>query len=225
MNRDRKIAIWVGLLFIVATISGIISISLSAPIVGADNYLNSAYLNVNTIRLSVIFELVMALSIAAIPIVIYPVLSRFSKGLSIGYICARVVEVLFYIVDATILLTLSSLSKLTIEGKSSDYIYYETIGEVLKSANEWSGHVILDIGVFGVSALILYGLFFKTRLVPRWLSLWGLIGAIFYIAAAVLVLYGQTPLSTILIVLSIPLALNEMVLAIWLIVKGFATID
>ncbi len=62
---------------------------------------------------------------------------------------------------------------------------------------------------------------FKSRLVPRFLSVWGIVGALMYMLAGYLVLFGVEAMSPILIILSIPLALNEMVLAIWLIVKGF----
>jgi hypothetical protein len=53
------------------------------------------------------------------------------------------------------------------------------------------------------------------------LSVWGLAGASLYLAAGVLVIYGLEPLSTTQVVLEVPLGVQEMVLAVWLIVKGF----
>ena len=76
--------------------------------------------------------------------------------------------------------------------------------------------------VFCLGALIFYYLLYQTKLIPRWLSGWGLIAIIPYLAAGLLVLFGFFgPLSTSEIVLEFPLALQEMVMAVWLIVKGF----
>ncbi len=87
-------------------------------------------------------------------------------------------------------------------------------------AREWTDALGTAI-VFGISALILYGLMYRSELVPRWLSVWGFIGAVLVIAAGMRGLYGHSPSSTLSVVLSLPIGLQEMVLAVWLIVKGF----
>ena len=79
--------------------------------------------------------------------------------------------------------------------------------------------------VFSLGALMLYYVFYVTGLVPRWLSGWGFIGAILYLAAPIIIMFNpQDPtlsLDSGFGMLMIPLALQEMVFAIWLIVKGF----
>lgn len=77
--------------------------------------------------------------------------------------------------------------------------------------------------MFSIGALVLNTTFFRSRLVPRWLSLWGLAGAAAYLTAGLLVMYGLDPLSTPQVVLEAPLGLQEIALALWLIVKGFNT--
>jgi hypothetical protein len=72
--------------------------------------------------------------------------------------------------------------------------------------------------VFCLGAIMFYTALFQARLVPRWLSGWGLLGAIVYLPAAALAIAGRDDLATIT---NIPLALNEIVLAIWLIARGF----
>jgi len=69
--------------------------------------------------------------------------------------------------------------------------------------------------------LILYYLLFKSKLVPKWLSIWGLIASAIYMLASYMVLFGFEPLSPVYIAMNIPLALNEAVLGVFLIVKGF----
>lgn len=86
-------------------------------------------------------------------------------------------------------------------------------------AGDWIA-VPLDVA-FGLGALMFYYLFYQSKLIPRFLSVWGLIGATLLLAAGLLGMFGLSPFSTILIFLNLPIAVNEMVLAVWLIVKGF----
>ena len=72
-----------------------------------------------------------------------------------------------------------------------------------------------------ISALMYYSIFYQFRLVPRWLSVWGLVGITLTIISALLVMFHLIPpAGTIQVILNLPIAPQEMVLAIWLIVKG-----
>jgi hypothetical protein len=76
--------------------------------------------------------------------------------------------------------------------------------------------------VFLIGAAMFYTLLYQSRLVPRWLSGWGLIAIVPYLVAAILALFGVIDsLSTAYGLLDAPLGVQEMVLALWLIVKGF----
>ena len=76
--------------------------------------------------------------------------------------------------------------------------------------------------VFIIGAGMFYTLLWRARLVPRWLSGWGLIGAIPYVVSPLLALFGVIESgSSVQVGLYMPLALQEMVLAVYLIVKGF----
>ncbi len=74
---------------------------------------------------------------------------------------------------------------------------------------------------FSIGALILNYLLYQSKLIPRFISVWGLIGAVLLLAAGLLGMFGLSPASMISIILTIPIGLNEMVLAVWLIGKGF----
>lgn len=76
--------------------------------------------------------------------------------------------------------------------------------------------------VFCLGALMFYYVLYRSRLVPRWLSGWGLLAAVPYLAEGLLdMLDLVSPLSTVVTVMDLPLAAQEMVLAVWLIAKGF----
>ena len=86
-------------------------------------------------------------------------------------------------------------------------------------------HWLVDVGLllaFSLGGLLYYVVFYRSRLIPRWLSVWGIGGVVLLMVAAVLLIFGViSPLSPGQIALAVPIGVQEMVLAVWLIVKGF----
>jgi len=95
-----------------------------------------------------------------------------------------------------------------------DVSYYQTFGALIHAAKDWTS--VLENFPYGGGALFLYLILFQSELAPRWLSVWGLIGATLLLAMGLLRLFGKPA-----ILLAIPLILNELVLAVWLIFVGF----
>ena len=87
-------------------------------------------------------------------------------------------------------------------------------------AREWT-YLMGSMVMLGLGALVLYTLLYRSRLVPRWLSLWGLVGAGLILVRGVAEMYGAEFATAAQAILAAPIALNEMVLAVWLIVRGF----
>ena len=149
---------------------------------------------------------------------ILPILLILSKIVK----CARVVESVIFILGVISLLALVTLSHAFVQAGAPAASYFETAGELLLAVRDWAGHVVLDVAVFPLGALMFYSVLYQSRLVPRWVSGWGLIAAILYWASSLLVMFSLViPLSTIHIALQAPLGLQEIALAVWLIVKGF----
>ncbi len=120
------------------------------------------------------------------------------------------------------LLGLSSLLALSKEAAGAGALgasALQPLGMVLWTA--WDYAWMLGQSVFCVGAVMLYYLLYVSKRVPRWLSVWGLIGApLMLIAGFSLVVTGD-PNSTFSSILYAPLGLQEMALAVWLIVRGF----
>ena len=216
---DRATAAAVGTLFLVAWIAGAIGLWLEESVVGGDDYLTAASAHPDRLATSVLLQLVMGVAVVAIAVVIYPVLRRGSERLAMAYVVARTVEAVICVVGATGLLALITVSEKYVAAQ--DGTAYAAFGQLVKAERDWSGHAILDVAVFTVGALVLNAAFYLAHLVPNWLSVWGLAGAVAYLAAGVLVLYGLEPLSTPQVMLEAPLGLQELALALWLILKGF----
>ena len=219
MNTHKKTARIVGVLFIAATVAGIVSGIFLGPRTESD-YLTSISENEKQVIIGAFFYAIMAVAVAGIAIVIYPVLKKYNEVLALGYVGARLVEGLLFSIGVVSLLTLLTLSKEFVAAGAPDASYFQTLGTLVLAARDWAG--MLGSTAFILGALMYYYIFYRSKLIPRWLSVWGLIGVPFWIAAELLLMFGVIePFSTNAILLDIPIAINEIVLAVWLIVKGF----
>jgi len=220
MNSYRKTAIIVGVLFIIATVAPLLSFPFSGFIDDPDDLIKITE-NENQVIIGALFELIMAFAIAGTAIMIYPILKKHNEGLALGYAGARIIEGILFIVGVIGLLSLVTLSQEFVEAGAPDASYFQSSGTLLLAVRDWGGHMLGSI-VLGLGALMLCYLFYQSRLVPRWLSVWGLIGAPLALVEGLLSMFGVVdPFSTYAVLLNLPIAVNEMVLAIWLIVKGF----
>ena len=218
MNSDRKTATIVGLLFILATTAPITSAFFTGSIHDTD-YLTAVSANQNRVLIGVLLLLIMTASIVSIPIVIYPVLKKRNETLALGYVGARIFEGFFSAINIISLLLLLSLSREFATSTTPVDSYFQTSGALLLSGFDW-GSILLDFP-FTIGALVLNYLLYKSRLVPRWLSALGLIGAALWLTDAFLRMFSLS--SPSLEILALPIAAQETILAAWLTIKGFNT--
>lgn len=215
VNNYRKTAIIVGVLFIIGTVSGVLSVLVTGSILEVPNYLEQIAANQNQVVAGAILVLTMGLSLAMVPVVIYPLLKKHNRVLALGSVVFRgALEGIMYIGMVVSWLLLIVLSQEYIAAGDADIAHYLTLGTLLSKADGLM-NIVLQI-VFSTGGLMFYTQLFQTRLVPRWLSGWGLIASLPYLAWGFLAIFGLE-----FGILMVPLALLEMVLAVWLIVKGF----
>ncbi len=172
-------------------------------------------MNASQVATSNLLIVAMALSVVGIAIVIYPVLERFGRRLAVAYVALRTMEGMVEVIGAIGGLTLLTVSQKYVGGAHDATL--QTLGGVLTGQVDLVNNGILPI-VFGLNALVLNYALYRSLLVPRWLSAWGLAGGAIWLAAGVMVTYGATSLT----VLAVPIGLQEVALALWLIVQGFS---
>jgi hypothetical protein len=162
----------------------------------------------------------MGLALAMVPVMMFPILKKHNEALALGYVVYRgALETITTIAMVIGWLFLTVLSQQYIAG-ATDASYFQTLGTLLLNGND-SISTISQI-VFPLGALIFYFLLYQSKLIPRWISGWGLIAAILWLATTFLDLFGTiSAWSTVQVVLALPIGLQEMVMAVWLIVKGF----
>ena len=218
MNSNRKTARIVGVLFITATVAPILgTLVFLGPIL--DDFINIST-NENKVLLGVLLELIAAGAVAGTAIALFPIFKKHSEGLALGYVGARIIEGVIIIVAAIGALLLLTLSREYVAG-APDASSFQTLGTLFLAVRDWSSLLGPNI-VLGLAALMLSYLFYQSRLVPRWLSVWGLIAAPLVLAAGLLHMFGLVdPFSPIKGLLVFPIAVFEMVLAVRLVVRGF----
>ena len=227
-NTSRKIAATVGILYIVATVAGVLTLAPLGALLEGPGILTNAAANENRMILLVILELIMALAVAGVAFMIYPVLKRntdtkVKEGLALWYVGTRITEGAIFVVATLATLSIMSLSQEFVQAGSPDLSYFQTGGAVLLATADFA--FMLGQSVFCIGALMFYYLLYQSKIVPRWLSVWGFIGAPLMFVAGLSLLVTGDPNSTFSTVLYAPLALQEMVFAVWLIVKGFNLSD
>lgn len=214
MDSTRKTAIIVGALFIIATVSTLVS-SVFFGSIYDPKYLTAVSANENQVLIAVLIMLVAIASIISIPIMIYPILKKHSESLALGYVGARIFEGFFFAASVITLLSILSLSREFMSATAPAVSYFETSGALLLAQFDWTS-ILLDFP-FVLSALILNYVLYKSKLIPRWLSGWGFIGAVIFVPGILIGMFGLTDPT----LLFAPLGLQEMALAAWLIAKGF----
>jgi hypothetical protein len=220
MDLIRRTAIIVGVLFITATAAYSIGIALIDPLVDSPDYLTEIAENENQVKIGSLFVLIDAVAVVGIAVMIFPVLRRVNESLALWYVGARIIESILFIIFVFSVLMLSTLSQDSGNAGAMDSAHLQTSGDLLIAVGGWVD-VLNYTAVFALGALFLYYLLYQSKLVPRFLSVWGFVGGVLCIVAGLSVLFGADSSSIGVIVLYLPIAVNEMVLAIWLIAKGF----
>lgn len=220
MNQNKKIAVTTGILFIIATVASIASLPFLAS-VNSSNYLADVSQNENQVITGILLTLIGAFASASIAISLYPLLKKHSQGLALGAVGFRLIEAVFYIVGVIGIVLLLSLSQEFVKAGAPSSSYFQTLGVILLSGYHWAGNVAGTLA-FYIGAMMYYYIFYRTKLIPKWLSGWGLVAVSMGIVASMLVMFQVVgSMSTVQVVLNLPIAVQEMVLAVWLIVKGF----
>jgi hypothetical protein len=225
MNSQRKNAIWAGIFYIMATVAPIVTIFfigfLGGGVTGQEpipDYLAHIAAHECQVIIGMFVELTWALAVVGIIVTLFPILRKQHEVLALGFSSLRFIEAISTIVHAVILLSLLTLSREYAAAGVPDASYYHTAGTVLLAAREWTFWIGSGI-VWSLSALILNYILYQSKLIPRWLSVWGLVGAALSLGNYVPQFFGINSIE----MLFLPIGVQEMVFAVWLIVKGVSS--
>lgn len=216
----------VGALYILGTVFGVLGAVvggevltsiISGKLIAGVDILGLAAANSSRLTAGAFLTFMMGISLVAMTVFLYPVLRKASKELAMGMLLFRgALEGVFYFVSTLTILTLIAVGNEYI-ATGADSAVLQTIGNVLYQFENLKAPVSSII--FLIGATCIYITFYRTRLIPRWLSVWGFVGVATSMAAALLNFFHMDP--GIGFYLEMVLAPQEIAMAIWLILKGF----
>jgi len=221
MISNRKTAIILGVLWITATVATIVAFGLEEPIASDPNYIINGPANANQVILGQVFWFIEGSAAIGIAVMFFPILKKHNEGLALGYVGFRVMEAVNVTVGAVSILTLVTLGQEFAKAVDPDASSFLTAGKLLLAVSDWTFLTGSNI-FFSISGLIVYYLLYQSRIIPRFISVWGFIGAASFLAAGLLIMFGLlTRFSVLETLMVLPIGVQEMFLAAWLIVKGF----
>ena len=221
MINSRTNARITGVLFILGTVPPIVAMVLWGQSISSSDYLSLMAANDNRILLYALGVMFMGFACAGIGISLYPVLKPHGESLALGVIGFRLMEGTIQVISAFIIVALLAVSQEFVKAGNPPDSYFQSAGAAIKAVREWIANGAF-LFPWCIGATIYYAIFFRTRLVPRWLSVWGLLGLVLMLVGAIAGMFGLTAsFSAVQMVLMLPIMVQELVLALWLIMKGY----
>ena len=215
MNSTRRFAVAAGLLFLVADVAGGLFFAFSGGLGTGQAYVEAVPSHQAELGLGALCIFIMGAAGTGIVVAFYPVLRARNEALAIGALVFRVAgEVIAFLLAALTLSTITVANAATGASDSTPYVLATTI---LVDARDQAS--LVGSAAFGIAALLYCSVFFESRLLPRWLSAWGVLGAVVWLAGTAWAFVSHNVDGGLAMG---PLAINEIVMAVWLIARGFS---
>ena len=223
MSSIRSTSIVVGCLFLTATVGYVAGQVIYTPLIEAPDPLATVHLHRSRLLAGVFVELAGILAIPLIAAFCFPILRRFGDGLALSYIALRAIEALLLVMVVVNVLSIADASRAYLEGEGAANPDWVSLAASLELVRTWP--FLLSVGVvFPLGALLLNWCLYRGRLVPRLIAAWGFLGGAILLLGSVMDMLGAfSGISPVALEVTVsgPIAIQEMVLAVWLIARGF----
>ena len=212
LSSQRKISLAAGVLYLLTFVS-IPTLAIYGP-VKSENYILGSGPDTSAI-IGGILEIIVALAGIGTAVVLFSVLKKQNEGLALGLVASRILESGTIFVGVAFLLSIVTLRQ---AGVGADALATSHALVVLYDRIFLLGQSFMP----AVCDLLLGFLLYQSQLVPRRLSLIGIVGGPILLAGYFAVMFGLVGQHAPLAGMSaIPVALFEFSLGVWLVVKGF----
>ena len=220
MNANKTTARIVGALFLIAMVTSLVGGIWLESITAAPDYLVEVSAQETQVLVGVLLELVNCVSVVGIAATLFPLMKKHSEALAAGYLGTRVVEVVILSVAAVSPLLIVTLSQEYLAAGAADATSFQTAGALVTAARGYLASLLTPI-FFSLAALLLYYFLYRSRLVPRFISIWGFVAVVSLFTWNMLEAFGLSISAGM--VFALPMILNEIFLGIWLLAKGFSS--
>jgi len=221
VNSTRAIPVVAGAFFIVAAVAAIVGLALEGPVLNDSRYIVAVSGDDTGVILGAFFEVILAISVIGTAVTLFPIVKRQSEGIALGYVAGRVVEALVIVVGIISILSMVKLRQTFGGVTGEDAVSVVAIGKSLVVIHNWTFLFGPNLAL-GPNTLMLAYLMYRSGLVPRVIAVLGLIGGPLIFASGTAVLFGLYGQQSVWgSIAAVPVFAWEMILAVWLIVKGF----
>jgi Domain of unknown function (DUF4386) len=218
MNTSKTGARIVGALFLIAMVASLLGAALIESVLTAPDFLTRVVANQSQVITGVLLELINGIAVVGIAVMMFPMFEKHNKAFALGYVAIRTIEGMLQIVGDVIPLSLLTYSQQYLPAGAAEAGSYQASAALFLAAR---GHLVgTMLGIFfSLGALLFYTLLYQSKLTARFISVWGLIGAVLVLTWNLLETFGISMSAGM--ILALPIILNEIFLGIWLIIKGF----
>ncbi len=205
-----------GVLFLISFLAYGTGSALISSIVSAPDILSNAYASQTLIVVAaILMGVIHTFTNIGLPVVLRPVLKPRNETLYFGYLSAAIVATVTLLVGVIFLLLLLPLSDAFMRSGTAVTGRYETMAILLREANYYSYQI--GMAIWSVGGLMFCTILYQYELVPRLVSVWGVVGYMVFLSGCILAIFGLD----FGLIHTAPGALFEAFLSLWLIAKGF----
>lgn len=219
MNH-KTIGRLVGALFLASNVTFLLgAFILIEPLLADPNYLSLLAEKNAQVVFGALLEIANAVAYIGIAVLVYPIFRTRFPSMAIWYVAFRIIEFVMQSLSSLSPMVLASLSASAIGTGAASSDALQTTGLLMIEGRAWAFQMVTVSLILG--AAVFYTMLYKSRLVPRFISVWGWIAAFFVIVTALMDMFGVS--AGIFEFLGLFMLLNELFLGVWLVIKGFNT--
>ena len=176
---------------------------------------------VTLLRTSILFEMLNSSAIVVLAVLLYTVLSKQNKILALVALGWWLGEALILGLTSTGISALIPLGLDFVKAGAPQHSFYQTLGEFLYYGVYQHGYSGIHMWFYSIGGILWYYLFYRSKYIPRVISLWGLIAACLSIVGVVFIFYGYD----VPIFVFLPLLPFELTIGTWLMLKGIKDVQ
>jgi len=221
MKSNSNIAVIAGVFFLLTEVTSITGLLLYDPVLHDPNYIIKATANETRLLWGAFFEIILVFTQIGTAVTLFPILKKYSEGIAIGTVCFRLMEAIIVVIGIMSILAIVTLNHEYLKEVNPDSTSYLLAGKILLAIHNWTFLYGPNL-MLGPSTFLTSYLLYKSKLVPRFITILGLVGGPLISFNALLVTFGVfSQISVWGMALAIPVFVYKVSLAIRLLVKGF----